>query len=123
MIRTGQHPLVAAFKLADGRPSVRTGVDERAELACLIAHQEDRLAAHAGRKEIVGPGKLALMRQVDPTALEDMLHLQIEDARVPEYVPVHRKHTLLRPVHNVVAHVPFKVSDRLPAVQTGTGCN
>ena len=115
--------MVAAFKLADGRSSVRTGVDERADLTGLVTHEDDRLAAHAGRKEIVRPGKLALMRQVDPTALEDVLHLQIEDARVPEHVPVHRKHTLLRPVHNVVAHVPLKVSDRLPAVQAGAGCN
>ena len=123
VIRTGQHPLVAAFEWAYGGSSVRTGVDERADLTGLVAHQEDRLAAHADRKEIVGSGKLALMRQVDPTALEDMLHLQIEDARIPEYVPVHRKHALLGAVYDVVAHVPLKVSDRLPVVQTGAGCN
>ena len=102
---------------------MRTGIDERTDLAGLVAHEKDRLAAHAGRKEIVRPGKLALMRQVDPTALEDVLHLQVEDARVPEHVPVHRKHALLGAVHDVVAYVPLKVSNRLPAVQTGAGCD
>ena len=123
VIRTGQHPPVAAFELAHGGAPVRAGVNERTDLAGPVTHEEDRLAAHAGRKEIVRSGKLALMCQVDPTALEDMPHLQVEDARVPEHVPVYRKHALLGLVHDVVTHVPFKVSNRLPAVQTGAGCN
>ncbi|MOA02776.1 hypothetical protein D3C78_1222450 [compost metagenome] len=63
------------------------GVDQRVQLAVAVAGDDHRLAAGAHGHEIVRVGQLAFMAGVDPVALEDQLHLQIEQFRLGEHVP------------------------------------
>ena len=59
-------------------------IDEGVQLALPVARDEDGLAAHIGREIVVLVGDLALVGQIDPVALEDVLHLEFEDLRVGE---------------------------------------
>jgi hypothetical protein len=58
----------------------------RVQLAGLVARDDDRLAADPRRVVIVVVGDLALVRQIDPVALEDVLHLELEQRLVGEDV-------------------------------------
>ncbi|MNQ89014.1 hypothetical protein D3C85_1043070 [compost metagenome] len=79
---------VAGLVSAQHRTAVTAGVDEGIQLAVLVARNEDRLAAHGGGVEIVFVRNLALVGEVQPVAFEDVLHLEIEQARVGKHLPL-----------------------------------
>ena len=76
-------PLVAA----QHRAAVAAGVDEGVQLAVPVARDEDRLPAHVHREVVVLVRDLGLMGEVDPVALPNMLHLQLEELGIGEDVP------------------------------------
>ncbi len=59
----------------------------------LVAGDHHRLAADVGGEVVAGVGNLRLMGEVDPVALEDVLHLQLEDFLVGENAAVGAVHT------------------------------
>ena len=63
---------------------MRAGIGQRVELAVLAAGDDDRLAADEDGQVVVDIGDLALVREVDPVALEDVLHLELEQLLVGE---------------------------------------
>ena len=54
---------------------MRARINKAANVAGLIAHEDHRLASQRGGEKIVRLGQLALVGQVDPAALKDILHL------------------------------------------------
>jgi len=54
-------------------------VKQRAELAIPIPQHDDRAQAQPRGDEIVVPGDLALVREIDPHRAEDVGHLGLED--------------------------------------------
>ncbi len=46
------------------------------------------------------PGQLTLVRQVDPSALEDVLHLELKQTGIGEYRPINCEHSF--PVDDIV---------------------
>lgn len=84
--RAGVAGTVAALVPAEHGAAVAAGIEEGIELPVLVARDEDRLAPHGQGEEVVLFGDLAFMGQVDPVALEDVLHLQVEQARVGEHL-------------------------------------
>nr|GEU28163.1 hypothetical protein [Tanacetum cinerariifolium] len=80
--RTRIGGLVAALVAAQLGAAVGAGVDEGMEFALAVARDEHGLAAHVGGAVIVVVGQLAFVRQVDPVALEDVLHLQFEQGGI-----------------------------------------
>ncbi len=77
---------VAALVAAERRAAVAAGIDEGVQLAAPAARNEDGLPAHIGSEVIVVVRDLALVRQVDPVALEDVLHLKLEHLGIGEDV-------------------------------------
>jgi hypothetical protein len=66
---------------------VAAGVDQRIQIAIAVAGEHDRLAAHVHRQVVAVVRQLALVGQIDPVALEDVSHLELEDVGVGERVP------------------------------------
>ena len=83
---TGEAALVAVLLAAQHRAAVGAGVDHRVELAVLAARDDHRLAAYGGGEVVVDRGNLALVREIDPVAFEDVLHLQLEKRGIGEDV-------------------------------------
>lgn len=83
---TGEAALVAVLAPAQHGALVRAGVDHRVQGAGLVAGDHHRLAADPGGVVVIGIGQLALVAQVHPVALEDVLHLQLEQLGVGEDV-------------------------------------
>ena len=86
--RAGQRRAVVGLAPADHRAAVRARVDQAVQFAVLVAGDHDGLTADVGGEVVAGVGQLALVGQVDPVALEDVLHLQLEDLLVGEDPPV-----------------------------------
>src|ERR1700686_1552614 len=63
------------------------GIDEGIHLIIPVARDEDRLTADIGREIVVLIRDLALVRQINPVALEDVLHLEFEEFWICEDVP------------------------------------
>ena len=84
MERAGQRRAVVRFASAEHRAPVGAGVDQAVQLAAAVAGDHHRLAADVGGEVVAGVGNLCLVGQVDPVALEDVLHLQFEDVLVGE---------------------------------------
>ncbi|EKD98039.1 MAG: hypothetical protein ACD_23C00614G0002, partial [uncultured bacterium] len=82
----GEAALVAVLLAAQHGAAVGTGVDHGVELAVLAARDDDGLAADVRGEVVVDLGDLAFVRQVDPVAFEDVLHLQLEQIGVREDV-------------------------------------
>jgi hypothetical protein len=59
------------------------------QLALLVAADHDGLATDVGGEVVPVVRNLALVREVDPVAFEDVLHLQLEDFLVGEDVAAH----------------------------------
>ncbi len=97
--RAGERRTVVLLAPTQHRTLVAAGVDQRVQLAVLIPGDHDGLTAHVDGQVVVVVRQLALMGQVDPVALEDVLHLQLEDLRVRERVPPVAIHTPLGVVH------------------------
>jgi hypothetical protein len=87
--RAGEDDPAAAFEAAEHGAAVAARVDKGVQLAIAVTRDKYRLAAHISREVIVLVGDLALVREIDPVALEDVLHLEFEDLRVGEDVPCH----------------------------------
>src|SRR5690606_16339820 len=100
MERAGIGGLVAALETAEHRAAMAAGIDEGVELAILVAGDEDRLPAHLGGVVVVLLGNLAFVGEVDPVALEDVLHLQFEQALVGEHLALAAEDALLFVVFN-----------------------
>ena len=78
MERAGVAGLVAALVAAQHGAAVCARIDESIQLALFVARDDDRLTAHRRGEIIVGVGDLALVGQIDPVALENVLHLKFE---------------------------------------------
>ena len=83
---TGENDSAAALEAAEHGASVTARVDKGVEFAIAIPRNKDRLTAYIGCKVVVLVRDLAFVREVDPVALEDIFHLQLEDLRVGEYI-------------------------------------
>ncbi|MNN19474.1 hypothetical protein D3C81_1327180 [compost metagenome] len=64
------------------------GIEERIEHTVLVARDEDRLTPHGRGQEIVVVGELAFVGEVNPVAFEDVRHLQFEQPRIGEHLPL-----------------------------------
>ena len=80
----GEGRLVAGLEACQLGAAVRAGVDEAVQLAGAVARDHHRLAADVGGVVVAVVRDLALVRQVDPVALEDVLHLELEQLRIVE---------------------------------------
>jgi hypothetical protein len=90
----GEGALVGALVATQHRAAVAAGIDEGAQLAIAVARNDDELAAHPGREVVVLVRDLALVRQVDPVAFEDVLHLELKEPGIGEDVPRDTEHAL-----------------------------
>ena len=63
---------------------MRACIDEAVEFAVLAAGDDDGLPADVGGEVVARIRHLTLVGQVDPVALEDVAHLQLEDLLVGE---------------------------------------
>jgi hypothetical protein len=87
----GEDQVVALVVAADLLTAVAAGVQERADLlVSAIAHNDDFLGAHAADNEVTGVRNLTLVAEQQPAALEDLLHLLVEDVRVNICLPANR---------------------------------
>ncbi|MEA3221297.1 MAG: hypothetical protein OZX49_02418 [Immundisolibacter sp.] len=94
----------AALSLAQQRGAVvRTGVDEHADVAALVAADDDRLAPDGQGDEIARIRNLALVGQVHPAALEDAFQFQVEQFRVGVQAAVEPAHAIDGPLIQVGA--------------------
>jgi hypothetical protein len=70
-------------------------VEETAELAAAVAHDNDRLTANEGGEKIIRLCRLTIEADEDPAAFEDMLHLELVDFLAPEDIGVDAKDAVL----------------------------
>jgi hypothetical protein len=86
MKRTGKTAFIAMLAAAQHGAPVGTGIDKGIQAAVFAACQKHGLAANIGSEVIIHIGQLAFMRQVNPIAFKNMLHLQLEQIRIREDV-------------------------------------
>ena len=79
--------LVRALVAAEHCTAVTARIDEGVQLAGAAAGDKDRLTAHRGGEVVVVVRDLALVGEVDPIALEDMLHFEFEDIWIRKDIP------------------------------------
>jgi hypothetical protein len=77
-------------------------VDDAVQLLLLVAGDDHRGATDVGGEVVAHVGDLGLVRQVHPVALEDVLHLQLEDLLVGEDLPLGPDEAVLAVVHDGV---------------------
>jgi hypothetical protein len=82
--RAGEGAPVVLLATAEHRALVAAGVDQRVQLTFFVTRDHDRLPADVGGEVVVVVGQLALVGEVDPVALEDVLHLQLEQFGIGE---------------------------------------
>ena len=99
----GERPRVAPLERGQQRAAMRARVDEAAERAVLLAHDEDRLAADFGGEVIARVLDLPLVAEEHPSALEDALDLGLEHGLVGVDRPVDPEHPLVDPVVDQIA--------------------
>ena len=73
---------IALARFAHRRAAVAAAVDHDMNFARLGAVHDDRLAPDMGGDEIAGFGNVADVRDPDPGAVEDAVHLLLEDRRI-----------------------------------------
>jgi hypothetical protein len=93
--RAGEIGPVVRLAPAQHRPAVAARVDQAVQLAILGPGNDHRGPADIRGEVVPDLRDLALMRQVHPVALEDMLHLQLEQLLIREDAP-------LRPMNPVL---------------------
>jgi len=81
----------AARLVADERALVAARVVERAQRAVAAAHDDERLAAHRERHEVVRRRHLAGVADEHPAALEEGRHLAREHVGIAEGIAVDAK--------------------------------
>ncbi|MNE42321.1 hypothetical protein D3C80_1364410 [compost metagenome] len=87
MERAGIGRLVAGLVAAQHGAAMAAGVEEGIEYTVLVPRNENRLPAHGGGQEVVLVGDLALVGEVQPVTLEDMLHFEVEQTWIGEHLP------------------------------------
>ena len=92
--------LVATLAAAQLGAAMGAGIDHAIEAAILGPRQDHRRMADPGGEIVVLLLDLALMGQIDPVALEDIFHLQIEQFRVGEDVAAAAENAGFRIVHD-----------------------
>lgn len=95
------HPVVGLAP-ADHGAAVCARIDQAVQVAVLVAGDDDGLAADVGGEVVARIRHLALVGEVDPVALEDVLHLEFEDVLVGEDAPVGPEHAGVRVVDDGV---------------------
>src|SRR5439155_6294514 len=83
------HRRVALVIAADEIASVSAGIQQHLDPVLLVARDDHRLLAHAGKHEIPRPGDLALVSHEEPGTVEDPLHLLVIDVLVAEDLTAH----------------------------------
>src|SRR5207248_2988379 len=78
----GEDNPAAALEAAEHGAAVAARVEKGVQFAITVARNKDGLAAHVGREVVVLVGDLALVGEIDPVALEDVLHLECEYLRI-----------------------------------------
>src|SRR5260221_13148480 len=84
----GKSRLATALVTANHRTTMTAGIDEGIDLVILVAGDDDGLPSHPCREIIILVRNLALVRKEDPVALEEVLHLQLEQLGVSKYCTV-----------------------------------
>jgi hypothetical protein len=90
VIRAGEKLGVAAVGAAHPVATVATEIQKGAETPAQIPAQDDRLFSHIHGNEVAGMRHLAFVAEVEPTAGEEMLALQLVDLPVSKDTPVHQ---------------------------------
>src|SRR5262249_57603333 len=80
---------VALVGRHDHGAAVGALVVNHAHRALVVAHQHDRLAPHARGEIVAGLFDLALVPDIDPSGIEDPLHLEVEDGGIGVDPTVH----------------------------------
>src|SRR2546423_10858099 len=90
VIRAAEEFSAVAVSVADHQvAAVRAAVIEHVHCAVGAAHHHHRLAADLDRVIVAALRYLALVPAVDPDALVDALHLELEDAGVDVHLAPH----------------------------------
>ena len=84
--RAGERGAVVGLAPAQHRAAMAARVDQAVELALLVAGDNDGLATDVGGEVVTHVGNLALMCEVNPVALEDVLHLELEELLVGKHI-------------------------------------
>jgi hypothetical protein len=84
--RTGEDGLVVLLLAAEHSATVAAGVDEAVQLAILVAGDDDGLTTDVTGEVVIRVGDLAFVRQIDPVAFKDVLHLELEQLGIGEHV-------------------------------------
>src|SRR5260370_5169861 len=94
--RAGEGRLVATLVTAKHRATVTAGIDERVELVVFVAGDKDGLSSDPSCEIIVLVRNLALMREIHPVSLKQVLHLQFKECGIGEYRTITTKQTVGR---------------------------
>ena len=81
--------LITAGRFAQGHAAVFTGVDHHVQVAGFIPAQNHRFGTDGSGFKITRVSNFTLMTHVNPGAMMDVCHLQIEHLRVHKQVTVH----------------------------------
>jgi hypothetical protein len=95
VVGAGVELLVAAARAAQRGAAVGAGVHEAVHLAVLAAADDHRLATHVGGEEVARVRNLAFVAQVQPAALEDVFHLELEQLGVEVHVAIDGEHAVV----------------------------
>src|SRR6516165_10235071 len=87
---------VPEFLGADARAPVATDIQQRAHLAVLAAHDEERLTAETGGEKITGLTHLAVVTHAVPVAQHQPSHLALEQLRIAVEIAAERVTFALR---------------------------
>ena len=109
----GERGAVVRLAPAQHRPAVAAGVDEGVQSTLLVTRDDDRLAADVGGEVVAHVGDLAVVGQVHPVALEDVLHFQFEQVLVREDAPFGAVNAVLVILHEGLVKVGSDARQRL----------
>src|ERR1700694_5509082 len=92
--RAGKCRFDAALVTAKHRATVTAGIDEGVKLVVLAAGDEDGLSSHPSCEIVVLVRNLALMREIHPVSLKQVLHLQLKEPGIGKYRTITTKQTV-----------------------------
>ncbi len=90
MIRTDEVPRIPESARQTLAPAMPATVQERMNRALAVADDDNGSMTHVSRNEIARLQNLGLVRQEDPGAVENPLHLQPAYVIADEDVPAHQ---------------------------------
>src|SRR3982075_2508063 len=94
--RAGKGRLVAALVTAKHCATMTASIDEGVKLVVLAAGNKDGLSSHPGCEIVVLVRNLALMREIHPVSLKEVLHLQLKEHGIGKYCAITTKQTVGR---------------------------